>query len=230
MTAPVLVEKVHVPIVLGDHIQIPGWVVDLQTFRRWARSHEYPDHGWFSFLDGKLWADLSMEQLSSHSQVKTKCTMVLGGLVDEDDLGYFFSDRTLFTNSAAGLSTEPDGLFASWDAVRHGRVRIVAGAQEGVVEVEGIPDIVLEIVSRNSVHKDTKVLHDLYWRAGITEYWLVDGRKEKPRFDIYRHTPKGYEPTRRQAGWLKSTVFRRAFRLSQQKDRLGHPKYTLAVR
>lgn len=55
-------------IVIGDKTRIPSWVKDLESFRRWARSDEYPEHGWFSFLHGVFWVDLSMEQLFTHNQ------------------------------------------------------------------------------------------------------------------------------------------------------------------
>jgi Uma2 family endonuclease len=224
------VKRVHVPIVLSDQAFIPGWVVDLESFRHWARSEDFPTRGQFSFLNGHLWADLNMEQLFSHNQVKTEYTIVVGGLVTALDRGYFFSDRTFLSNPAADLSTEPDGMLVSWEAVQTGLVRWVAGAEEGFIEVEGTPDMVLEIISATTVQKDTKELLDLYWRAGIPEYWLVDGRGKSPRFDIYRHAARRYVATRRQDGWLKSLVLGRSFRLSQQTDRLGHPRYTLAIR
>jgi Uma2 family endonuclease len=62
----------------------------------------------------------------------------------------------------------------------------------------------LEIVSAGSVEKDTQTLRELYWKAGIAEYWLVDARGERLAFDILRHAAKGYVATRKAAGWLKS--------------------------
>jgi len=224
------VERVHVPIILSDQAFIPGWVVDLESFRRWARSEDLPPRGRFAFLNGKLWMDLSMEQLFSHNQVKTQYTIIVGGLVAAEDRGYFFSDRAFLSHPAAGVSTEPDGMFVSWEAVQSGRVRLVPGAEEGFIEVEGTPDMALEIISPTTVHKDTKELRELYWQAGIPEYWLADGRGKTLRFDIFRHAPRGYVATRRRDGWLKSVVLGRSFRLSLQTDRLDHPKFALTVR
>jgi Uma2 family endonuclease len=36
--------------------------------------------------------------------------------------------------------------------------------------------MVLEVVSASSVEPDTQTLRELYWAAGIKEYWLVDAR------------------------------------------------------
>ena len=81
---------------------------------------------------------------------------------------------------------------------------------------------VLEVLSDSSVEKDIVILFDAYWQAGIAEYWLVDARKGPVRFDIYRHTSKGYVATRKQAGWVKSAVFSKSFRLSQRQGPLGY--------
>ena len=90
--------------------------------------------------------------------------------------------------------------------------------------------MVLEVVSRSSVRKDTEVLKEAYWDAGIQEYWLVDARKAPLRFDIFRYTSKGYVPVAKQASWLNSKVFAKSFRLTQTKGPQGYPKFTLAVR
>lgn len=216
-------------IVFEDKVCIPAWVVDLESFRRWARSGAMPEHGWFSYLGGQVWVDLSMEPLFTHNQVKTKYTVVLGGLVEAAHSGYFFSDRTLLSHPAADLSTEPDGLFFFYPTLQSGRIRLVEGAEEGYVELEGTPDMTLEIMSPTTVRKDSVVLRDLYWRAGVPEYWLVDARKLPLRFDIFRHTADGYAAIEPEDGWLKSAVFGRSFRLSQQTDPLGHPQFTVAV-
>ena len=90
--------------------------------------------------------------------------------------------------------------------------------------------MVLEVVSDSSVDKDTVLLRDLYWQAGIAEYWLVDARGERLSFDILRHTSKGYTAVRRQSGWLKSSVFNKSFRLTRRFDKQDNPEYTLALR
>jgi hypothetical protein len=59
----------------------------------------------------------------------------------------------------------------------------------------------------------------------------VDARKEPLTFDVFRHTAKGYTATRKQDGWLKSAVFGKSFRLTQQVDpALGDVVFNLEVR
>jgi Uma2 family endonuclease len=221
--------KRMVPIVIEEGARIPADVVDLESFRRWARSDEYPDHGWFSYLGGEIWVDLSMEQLFTHNQVKTRFTVVLGGLVEDGKLGYFFADRARLTNPDVDLSTEADGVFLSYEAGTDLRVRFLEGANEGHIAIVGSPDLVLAVVSKPSGRTHTVVLRRLYWAAGVTEYWLVDARREAVRFEILRRGKRGYTAARAQDGWLRSGVFGRSFRLTQQADPLGHPHYTLEV-
>src|SRR5436190_10597481 len=57
-------------VFVPDHITVPGWVVDLQSYRRWATSSDYPESGWVSFLDGTIFVDPHMEELLTHNQVK----------------------------------------------------------------------------------------------------------------------------------------------------------------
>jgi Uma2 family endonuclease len=218
------------PLTTNGGARIPGWVVDLESFRRWARSDDLPRHGRFSYLAGELWVDLTMEQLYTHNQVKGEFAIVLGSLVKVVQNGRFFHDRTSLSNPAVDLSTEPDGLFVSYDSLRQQRIRQVQGAQAGYVELEGTPDMVLEVVSESSVHKDTVLNRQLYWQAEISEYWLVDARHEPLRFDILHRGRRGYVATRAKGGWLFSAVFDHSFRLTQQADPLGNPQYTLAIK
>jgi Uma2 family endonuclease len=164
----------------------------------------------------------------AHNQVKNKIAVVVTPMVEEAIAGRFIADRMRLTHVDAGLSTEPDGMFVSFDSLRAGEVEIAEGANS--LEVEGSPDMVLEVVSPSSEHKDTVVLRDLYWRAGVKEFWLADPRGDGVAFDILRRGTKGYAATRKQAGWVKSGVFGRSFRLTRQIDRAGLPAYTLGVR
>ena len=83
-----------VPILLEESVRIPPDIVDLESFRRWACSDDFPEHGRFCYLAGELWGDLSVEQLFTHNRVKTRIVSALDALVAAEDLGYFFSDGT----------------------------------------------------------------------------------------------------------------------------------------
>jgi Uma2 family endonuclease len=221
----------RLPIRLNGTSTIPAWVGDLASFRAWARSEDFPTEGRFAFLNGLLWADVTMEQLFTHNRVKTRVTSALDRLVADEDLGYFFSDRALLSHPGAGLSTEPDAFFVSYESVEADRARWVEGATEGHVEVEGSPDLTVEVMSSGSVEKDTVVLPGLYFAAGVREYWLIDARADRPTFDVFRRGRRAFAATRPQAGgWRKSGALGRSFRLVHGTDRLRRPTFTLEVR
>jgi Uma2 family endonuclease len=98
-----------------------------------------------------------------------------------------------------------------------------------VVEFEGTPDMVLEVVSDTSVEKDMVRLPPLYERAGVAEFWRIDARGELV-FELFRLTPSGYVSTQLPDGWLHSDVFGRDLQLVQGVDPMGQPQFTLEVR
>ncbi len=210
----------------GEEVLIPVWVVDHDSFRRWACSDEFPEYGRFSWLNNDVWVDVSMGKVI-HGILKGQISAVLTLLAQHNAIGRYLPDGVLLTNAIIGLSTEPDGMFFFHKSLQSGAIRLKKGLDS--LEVEGTPDMILEVISRSSVNKDTVILRDLYWQAGIAEYWLVDSRGE-PTFNILRRTAKGYAAVRNQAGWLKSAVFGKSFRLTKQIDRTDNPDYRLEMR
>jgi Uma2 family endonuclease len=214
---------------LVDHVEIPLWVIDLDSFRAWMDRKDFPDQGRIDYIKGRVCIDMSKEQLFTHVAVKTEISRVLAHLVKTVRAGLFFADGALLSNVDADIAVKPDAVFVS-HAARRDRVRLLEGTKGGHVEMEGSPDMVLEVVSDSSVRKDMQQLRQDYWEAGIREYWLVDARKEPLLFDILRHTPKGYRETPKKDGWIKSAVFGKSFRLMQHTNEYEDPEFTLEVR
>lgn len=227
-----LSSRVYPRIVISEQVSIPSDVVDLESFCRWRCSEQAPEKLNISYLAGTIWVDLTMEEMYTHNRAKTKFAQILNELTESADLGIFLSDGMLLRNPGANLSTEPDGTFVTYQALKTGQVKRVARAKPGTYELQGSPEMTLEVVSATSVHKDTVNLRELYYNAGILEYWLVDVRNPAQlQFDVLRHGATGYTKTRRQAGgWLRSNVFGRSFLLTQSTDPLGDPKFILEVR
>jgi len=214
---------------LGAEAHIPGWVRDLESFRKWADSSDYPDRGKFSYLHGELFVDLEMEQLFSHNQLKTELTIELGRRVRDSQLGYFFSDGVRLSNPAADLSSEPNAVMVSFSAIQSGRVKLVRGTLGGYVELEGSPELVVEIVSPGSVRKDTVVLKPLYAQAGVSEYWIIDARKAPVQFQLWVLTPKGYVPAELRDGHPVSPLLQSPVSIGQSQDPLGHPRFMVKL-
>lgn len=214
-------------IVISEQATIPTWVHDLASFRRWARSDDFPEQGRFAYLDGYLWVDVSMERLIQN-QIKKEINRVLSNIEKTDDTGIYVADRMLLVNEDANLSTEPDGMFVSYASLDAGLAVVNEG--DDTLEVTGSPDMTLEVVSSTSVRKDTVQLPRLYWEANVKEYWLVDSREKSFSFDILRRGPSKFVATRKSQGWIRSPVFGREFKLTREVSKRSVSKFTLEVR
>lgn len=215
----------------GGRARIPLTAFDHEGFRSWARSGRMPEGVLASYVGGEVLIEMSPESTESHNKPKTKVTGVLDRIITERDLGEAYSDRVLLTNVEAELSTEPDFLFASWDAFESGRIRLVekANRDDDYIELEGSPDLVVEIVSDTSRRKDEVLLRERYFRAGVAEYWLIDVRDDIS-FQILRRGATGYEPGAGPDEPQPSDVLGGTFTLSRTKNRLGRWRYALDTR
>ncbi|HEX3147309.1 MAG TPA: Uma2 family endonuclease [Gemmataceae bacterium] len=211
-------------------LDIPAEVQDLEAFRHWAHSDGFPEHGRIWWLDGKVWADMGQEQLFTHNLLKTQIAAVLTAIVDGENLGLLFGNGVLLSNFTADISGNPDATFLSAATLASDRVRLIEGAETGFVEIQGSPDMVLEVVSRSSKQKDQVLLRRAYWEAGIREYWLADARGTRPTLEILRCGSRGYIVTKPVDGWIRSPAFGRSFQLTQSRGVGGYPRYRLNVR
>lgn len=212
--------------VVNGRIQVPATVTDFDSFRQWCRSPDYPERGDVFWLNGTIWVSDEMEQAYTHNLVKMAIAVALTTLVRQLKSGHVFGDRMRLTHPEAGLSCEPDLLYISFATLQAGRVRNIPAAAGGVIEFEGSPEMVLEVASESFEIKDEN-LRDLYFAAGVSEYWIVDARGVEPRFDILRRGPRGFVATPRRNGRLRSAVFGRTFQLLAETDPLGNPVFTL---
>ena len=57
--------------------------------------------------------------------------------------------------------------------------------------IEGPPDIVVEILSPSTAYYDFTVKKDVYERAGVKEYWLLDPLRKT--FEIYANSQEGFK-------------------------------------
>jgi Uma2 family endonuclease len=212
------------------YVTVPENAHTLAGFRQWASSDEFPETGKISYLAGELHIDMSPEMFDSHNQVKDAINGVLSPLVRKLDLGKYCPDGLWITNDDADLSTEADATFLGWERLESGQVQLIPRRDSGDgIEMRGSPDWVLEIVSDTSERKDTRRLLDLYFRANVREYWLIDARGDSLNFAIYRRGVESFVPVAPMRGWLASEVFPRRFRLTRQRDRIGGWTYTLKM-
>ena len=212
-------------LVLEEEIEVPMDLRCLADFRRWATSDAFPERGRIDYIAGRIDIDMSPEDLHTHGILKGEVHGVLWRRTKEDELGQLYVDSARVSCPEADLSVEPDVVFVSLSSLDTGRVRLVpkaGGGADRYVELEGPPDLIVEIVSDASVRKDTERLPAAYYQAGVSEFWLIDARGEDLLFHIHSRGPTQYEPADRDAdGYQRSRVLNRWYRLDRGRDARG---------
>ena len=215
-------------------VEIPLDIRSLDDFRRWATSDGFPETGRIDYLDGCIEVDMSPEDIFCHGVLKLELVGVLHPRIKRLGLGHLLTDRSRVSCPQGDLSVEPDVVFISHEALDAGRLRLVpkAGGEPGrYIEIEGPPDLVVEIVSDSSVRKDTQRLPGAYFAAGVSELWLADARGDAVTFRIHRRGPETFEAVAEDGeGFQVSAVLGAAFRLNAHRDRRGHWAFDLHVR
>src|SRR5437764_2932395 len=119
----------------AGQIRVPEWVVDIDSFRRWTDSDDFPREGRIWWLCGEVWADMSKEQIFTHLVVKNEISFTLTGIVKLEKKGLFIPDGLLLSNFAADICGNPDGTFLSNDTLSSDRIRLIEGKEGGYTEL-----------------------------------------------------------------------------------------------
>ncbi len=219
-----------VDVIVEGELRIPATVNDLNSFRAWAHSKDFPQTGKISFIGNHIDVNMSPEDLHWHNAVKTDLGADLVYFVRLHKLGRVRFDGAFLVNERADLGTVPDMMFCSWASLKSGKVRYATMGKKGKrpMEVAGSPDLVVEIVSKSSVTKDTVHLRKTYFAAGIAEYWLIDARGDEVDFQILTRSKRGYVavPADRD-GYRRSPLFRHSFFLSREIEEADEESYRL---
>ena len=122
---------------------------------------ETPDDERWELLNGEL--HMAPSPNMSHQDAQSKLGSRLGNFVEERNLG-----RVYFAPADVVLSdtnvVQPDLLFVSRE-----REQIITHAN-----IQGAPDLAVEIRSPSTGERDRTVKRKLYAEHGVKEYWLVD--------------------------------------------------------
>ncbi|MCZ7643971.1 MAG: Uma2 family endonuclease [Planctomycetota bacterium] len=202
-------------------VEIPAGLETLADFRRWTLSDAFPEQGRIDFIGGRIEVDMSPERLDFHAAVKSALAFGLMQQVEASGLGQVYVDRARVASPVAGLSCEPDIVYVSWASRKAGDVRYIQAPQPigptDPLEIEGGPDLVVEIVSPSSKAKDTQRLPPAYFAAGVREFWLADALGKQVVFEIHTRGKKGFRKVAAgKDGFVKSPLFGASFRLRRR--------------
>jgi len=214
-------------------VHIPPAAFTLHGFRQWANSPDYPERGRISYIQGEIEVDMNADELRDHNPIKVALVSALQNIIDAEDLGVVLLDGARLVNEEGDIGNEPDLVFAKWETIEAGLVKYVE-SEDGsgrCTELDGTPDLVVEVVSKHSVHKDTRLLPVAYFEGGIPEYWLIAPADDGVNFQLLTRGEEEYEPVVPGAdGYTYSPVFERSFKLTRELNRIGKYRYRLHCR
>ncbi len=132
----------------------------------------------YEIIEGELFVTPSPQSL--HQRVVTRLTSFLFAFVEDKKLGEVFVSPFDVVFSRFDV-VEPDILFIS-----KARSSVLTAKN-----VQGAPDLVVEVISESTAGVDRSTKLKLYARFGVSEYWIIDA--EKPCAEIYRRQAAGLE-------------------------------------
>ena len=103
-----------------------------------------------------------------HSRIAAFLTTILQLYIDQHQLGTIWGEN-FQVRPRPGLRRIPDLIFISVD----NQVTVTNS------EVDSAPDLVVEIVSFDSIERDWRAKYLEYEKVGIKEYWVIDPIYEK---------------------------------------------------
>ena len=129
-----------------------------------------PEDKRYELIEGELL--ITPSPVPRHQRISKKIAFVLEKFVTENDLGeIFYAPCDVYLDDENVV--QPDILFISKE-----RLDII-----GEKNIQGAPDLVIEIISESSAYRDFVQKKKLYAKFGVKEYWIVIPEQES--IEIY---------------------------------------------
>ena len=149
-----------------------------------------PEDKHYEILDGELYMVAAPN--TKHQRVSIRLVVALLQHVEQKDLGEIFHAPCDVLLSDENV-VQPDILF-----VRKERAGIIKEAN-----LQGAPDLVVEILSPGTRSKDLELKRKAYARFGVQEYWIVDPEADTVEVLVWN-----------ELGYVTAGVYAKADRLS----------------
>ena len=129
----------------------------------WEDVLRMPDDGnRYEFIGGRLY--MTPAPVTRHQRVLRRLWLALWRILMDSGHGEVFPAPLLVEFPGTDERVQPDLLFVS------NQRRAIIGEKQ----VLGAPDLVVEILSPTTAHRDRGIKLDLYARHGVRQYWIVD--------------------------------------------------------
>ena len=124
-----------------------------------------PEDKRYELIEGELL--MTPAPVPKHQRISRKIEFILEKFVTEKDLGEVF-DAPCDVHLDDENVVQPDILF-----ITKNRLNII-----GEKNIQGAPDLVIEILSESTAYRDLVQKKKLYARFGVKEFWIVDPGEE----------------------------------------------------
>jgi Uma2 family endonuclease len=154
---------------------------------------EFCDEDTFAeYVDGEVIMNSPVSY--KHNQIMSFLDTIIRMFISKKDLGIIFTEGFQI-RIAPNRRRIPDLFFVS----EENPVKITD------TEINGAPDLVIEIVSPSSVARDWREKYLEYEAAGITEYWVIDPNSKHAEIYVLDENRK-YQVQKVENGIVKSNV------------------------
>ncbi len=138
-------------------------IMQTTTPTTWEDVLRMPDDGnRYEFIGGRLY--VTAAPVTRHQRICKRLQQALISVLEHAGHGEVFFAPYLVEFPGTGDRVQPDIFF-------------VSNERRGIItekQVLGAPDLVVEILSPSTAHRDRGIKLDLYARRGVREYWIVD--------------------------------------------------------
>lgn len=135
-----------------------------------------PDDGKrYEVIRGELYVSAAPRPL--HQRVITRLSYFLEGFLGNSDIGTaYVAPIDVILPEKLGDPVQPDIV-----AIRRENLRII-----DELNIQGAPDLVVEVLSPSNPAHDRKLKYDLYADAGVQEYWIIDPHSRTVEIHVLR--------------------------------------------
>lgn len=137
------------------------------------------EHGLAEWVNGEVFCYMSATEL--HQRVAEFLLSLLRLFVRTNALGRVIGAPYLMRPVPGGNGREPDVMFIATANL----------ARLGEKYLDGPADLVVEMISDDSVARDRDDKFSEYQGAGVREYWIIDPRPKRRRADFYVLSERG---------------------------------------
>jgi Uma2 family endonuclease len=145
--------------------EIPNDKISYQKFLEWNG-----EEGWFEWVDGEV-IEMSNPSLK-HQDLSDFLTSILRFFIEAKKLGRVISAPFQIKFDFRPSGRQPDIMFVSNENLHLLEKQYV----------DGTTDLIIEIVSPESVLRDTLDKFEEYEKAGVKEYWIIDYKTRTANF------------------------------------------------